>query len=196
MRIGRSREGSQQPTAQVPLASIVPNGHVTSIEYCNAEAGNETGNKTAFFVQNVRILLSPTDNAPVPASQRREAGSNRNRRTQPGAPNHPVLWNNGVIQALPELPGDNKGAALMINNSGQAVGYSANISTGIRSAVTWNNGMISQLSPLPGGCVYDEALGINAQGQVVGWSGTGSGLEHITRWNNGVATDLGTLGGA
>lgn len=112
--------------------------------------------------------------------------------------NHAVLWDDGAVFQLPELPGDDKSAALLIDDDCRAVGYSANSITGARSAVSWYRGEVSKLPSLPGQGGYDEALGINGAGRAIGYSGTEAGYgvsEHIALWDDRGLHDLGQLGG-
>jgi probable HAF family extracellular repeat protein len=122
----------------------------------------------------------------------------------------PFMWKNGVMNKLPTLGGPN-GAATMINNRGEVVGYAekdrqeAGCPVLEFEPVTWKGGKIRQLPTFrddPDGV----AAQINDNGQVVGSSGTcgsfnpNSGLylveNHALLWEkDGTVHDLGNLGG-
>jgi probable HAF family extracellular repeat protein len=120
------------------------------------------------------------------------------------------IWENGHMQKLPTLGGDN-GYAAGMNNRGQAVGWGENTVHDTTcnppqvlqfEAVIYGpgQGQIQQLPPYTGD-PDSAATAINDQGQVVGISGTcsnavgGFSAAHALMWNNGVATNLGSLGG-
>lgn len=104
----------------------------------------------------------------------------------------PVLWKKGKIQELPTFAGDPDGAAVAINDSGQAVGSSGNCTTGFH-ALLWQNGTATDLGNL-GGTMTNLAFNINNQGQVVGTSDLpGDTAHHAFLWQDGKITDLGTL---
>jgi probable HAF family extracellular repeat protein len=112
-----------------------------------------------------------------------------------------VLWTpiNNRIQELPPYPGDSVGAAVGINDSGQAVGATGScgpVSPALGAhAVLWENGQVKNLGSL-GGALSNVAYAINNRGQVVGLSDlSGDTTAHAFLWQNGTMTDLGTLPG-
>jgi len=146
----------------------------------------------------------------------------------PPNPTHRVtrgaIWRNGVITALPNLPGGNNANVFWINNRGQISGVAENgtfdpscsIVTPFQvyrfQPVIWGpNGEIQRvLSPLVSkGDTVAYAFTINDHGQTVGNSGlcstTGlppfsvgsSTAAHAVMWeSDGSVHDLGSLGGA
>jgi probable HAF family extracellular repeat protein len=98
-----------------------------------------------------------------------------------------------TLTELEPLPGTTSSYAQWVNNSGQAVGISANATANI--ATVWNSsGVPSSLTPLPG-TTSNYVTGINNSGQVVGTSYVGgSGI--ATVWNSsGVPSSLTPLPG-
>jgi probable HAF family extracellular repeat protein len=105
----------------------------------------------------------------------------------------PVVWDNGVIEDLHVFPGDSAGVALAINDSGEAVGFSASCTA--FHALLWRNGAVTDLGNL-GGIAGNVASAINNRGQIAGSSDLpGDTISHAFLWKNGVMTDLGTLPG-
>jgi probable HAF family extracellular repeat protein len=124
----------------------------------------------------------------------------------------PFLWQNGVMNPLPTLGGNN-GIATKINNLGEVAGTAENsmsdscpsgLTQNQSKPVVWRNGAVHEVPTYPGdpdGAVF----GINDAGQAAGASGTctpGSLITpvnlqplHALLWEEGKATDLGTLGG-
>jgi len=80
---------------------------------------------------------------------------------------HAVLWKNGVIHYLGELPGDVGSASLYINIHGVAVGFSANADYSVLHALAWEDGWIDYLPPLNALDVYTECTSINDAGDIV-----------------------------
>ena len=120
----------------------------------------------------------------------------------------PVMWHQGQPQELPTVYADPEGVAILVNNSGQAVGgtgncssYNTQLEIPLQSlhAVLWQNGQATDLGNL-GGTGHGLgilALGLNNKGQVVGVSDLqGDTASHAFLWNkSGGMQDLGALPG-
>ncbi|HEX4749304.1 MAG TPA: hypothetical protein VH302_07140 [Bryobacteraceae bacterium] len=132
----------------------------------------------------------------------------------PGGTCVPFLWQNGVMNPLPTLGGNN-GAANKINSPGEVAGTAENNmpdstcpSGGPQKyqfrPVVWRNGAVQEL-PTYSADPDGTAMAINDLGQAAGASGDcaafspimGDNLQplHALLWEGGRATDLGTLGG-
>ncbi len=139
-------------------------------------------------------------------------GNAENDTKDPGCPVFqfkPVIWENGKIQPLPTYAGDPVGAALAINDNGQAVGISGpcsafNPNLGLylvdAHALLWENGVVTDLGSLggPAGTFGgNHACAINNKGQVVGHSDlTGDTTFHAYVWTRETGMkDLETLPG-
>jgi len=126
----------------------------------------------------------------------------------------PFLWQNGAMNPLPTLGGNN-GAANQINNRGEVAGMAENDTpdpncppTGSQKLqfkpVVWKNGKVQELPTHPAD-PDGNALAINDYGQVAGGSGACTAFSpisltnllplHALLWDDGKATDLGNLGG-
>src|SRR5580704_186869 len=101
----------------------------------------------------------------------------------------PFLWQNGVMQALPTLGGNN-GQASGINNRGQAVGYSGTC-TAANFAVVWENGAATPLADL--GTPGAIAFAINGHNQIVGQAVNSEGTALAAIWENNTVRSLGVL---
>jgi len=119
------------------------------------------------------------------------------------------IWEDGVLEALPTLGGNN-GFATGTNNRGQTVGWAENTvhdSTCVAPqvlqfrAVVWGPAA-SQIAELPlvSGDTSSAATAINDRGQVVGISGRCDQAVgrftaiHAVLWDKGIVTDIGNLG--
>jgi probable HAF family extracellular repeat protein len=124
----------------------------------------------------------------------------------------PFLWQNGVMNPLPTLGGNN-GAANQINNRGEAAGVAENSTADTAcpapqvlqfKPVIWKRGAVTELRTVaedPDGV----AFAINDNGQAVGGSGVCAPFSqqlyinlqslHALLWQKGKVTDLGNLGG-
>jgi probable HAF family extracellular repeat protein len=118
------------------------------------------------------------------------------------------LWKNGVMQDLGTLGGTDA-QAVLINESGQAAGWSYTNSTPTQASACTSNGFVLTT----GSFLWDKGKGmvdvgtfggtctlaadLNNRGQVVGGSNlAGDLVTHPFRWHRGVLKDLGTLGGS
>lgn len=132
----------------------------------------------------------------------------------PGDSCVPFLWQNGVMNPLPTLGGNN-GAANKINNPGEVAGTAENNmpdstcpSGGPQKyqfkPVVWRNRAVQEL-PTYSADPDGTAMAINDLGQAAGASGDCAAFSpiildnlqplHALLWEDGKATDLGTLGG-
>jgi probable HAF family extracellular repeat protein len=132
----------------------------------------------------------------------------------PGGSCVPFLWQNGVMNPLPILGGNN-GAANKINSRNEAAGTAENNMSDSTcpsggpqkyqfKPVVWRNGAVQEL-PTYSGDPDGTAMAINDAGQAAGASGDCEAFSpilldnlqplHALLWEDGKATDLGNLGG-
>ena len=111
-----------------------------------------------------------------------------------------VVWDRGEIHELPPLPGDEVGAALRINDRGQAVGTSGPCSAtsyggfvlGVH-AVLWDQGRPVDLGS-PGDGLVTVAADVNDRGAVIGSASFADGSQHAFLWTReGGIRDLGLM---
>jgi probable HAF family extracellular repeat protein len=99
----------------------------------------------------------------------------------------PAMWSGNGIQALPLLPGDTSGFALVINDKGEAVGGTGSCgdivasATGLLAsarAVLWRNGAAIDLGSLFG-APGSVAVSINNRTEIIGGSPAPDGMNTI-----------------
>lgn len=111
-----------------------------------------------------------------------------------------VIWDGGTIHELPPLPGDEVGAALRINDRGQAVGTSGPCSATSYGgfvlgphAVLWDHGKPIDLGSVGDGSVA-VAADVNNRGTVIGSASFADGSQHPFLWTrDGGIRDLGLM---
>ncbi|MHC4065974.1 MAG: HAF repeat-containing protein, partial [Planctomycetota bacterium] len=108
-----------------------------------------------------------------------------------GHPEHPFLWENGVMTDLGTLGGCCS-YGYDLNDVGQVTGLSYLVD-GTYHAFLWEDGVVDDLGALPG-FEYSRAGGINDSGQVIGYSSHvpwgGSPDYTAFLWEGGVMIDL------
>jgi probable HAF family extracellular repeat protein len=111
-----------------------------------------------------------------------------------------VVWRGGKVHELPPLPGDEVGAALRINDRGQAVGTSGPCSATSYGgfvlgphAVLWDHGKPIDLGTVGDGRVT-VAADVNNRGTVIGSATFADGSQHPFVWTRrGGMRDLGLM---
>jgi uncharacterized membrane protein len=98
-----------------------------------------------------------------------------------------VLWANGQVTVLPQLPGFTSSSASTVSPTGEIVG-SAQGPSGLE-AMLWSNGGVQELPNLPDTSLT-LASDVNASGVIVGFSDN-----HAVEWINGQILDFGGYNG-
>ncbi|MGA8442961.1 MAG: hypothetical protein WB714_32405 [Candidatus Sulfotelmatobacter sp.] len=91
-----------------------------------------------------------------------------------------VLWKDGVITNLGNLPGDCGSSAFAINSLGQITGDSYNCVTGAPHPFLWENGRMygfNLVPPVGTEMLYSEPASINEKGEIVGYSFLNTGFQ-------------------
>lgn len=91
-----------------------------------------------------------------------------------------VLWKDGVITNLGNLPGDCGSSAYAINSKGQITGDSFNCVTGATRPFLWVNGHMYGFNfvPPPGTeLLFSEPASINNRGEIAGYSFLNTGFQ-------------------
>ena len=170
---------------------------------CSSEGAATSANGTV-------ALISETANSDADGEDFCGFGTNRQCLA--------AVWKNGILSALPALPGGNNSQAYFVNSQGEIIGLSENGTYDATCrdsapfhvrrllAVKWGfDGKPVPLSPLPGDTV-SFGFGINNIGQAVGTSGLCAtttlppnnppGGAHAVLWEaDGTPIDLGSLPG-
>jgi len=109
----------------------------------------------------------------------------------------PVVWKDGQLYDVQNLPGYQYGEVFDINASGMIVGEALNgnfvTPTATRAVLYSLEGEPLDLGTLGGAKAF--AGGINDQGDIVGAAETAGGQTHAFLYKDGVMQDIGTLGG-
>jgi len=180
------------PSATACLPFVWQNGVMTKLLTLGGANGAANAINNRGEVAGVAETTMPDPNPACPVSQFK-----------------PVIWENGRIQPLATFPGDTDGAAIGINDNGQAVGISGpcaafnpNLGFPLRDshALVWEkDGSVHDLGNLggDGGFGGNHACAINNRGQVVGHSDlTGDTTFHAYVWTGQTGMrDLGTRQG-
>jgi len=104
----------------------------------------------------------------------------------------PVLWQHGIVQALPTVDTNPDGVAYWINDQGEAVGYSGNCTTTLH-AVSWKDGTPTVLPDLGNGAA---AYSIDNEGDIAGAVGSANGETQTGAvWLDGKLTSFNLLPG-
>ncbi|MDY6984612.1 MAG: hypothetical protein SV422_16110 [Pseudomonadota bacterium] len=98
----------------------------------------------------------------------------------------------GAFRTLGHLPGYTSSTAVAINELGQAVGWSGDVTGATSRAVAWSGSSVIDLGTLAGDS-NSRALAVNDRGQVVGWSGNAENDSRAVFWQKGLMLDLNSL---
>jgi probable HAF family extracellular repeat protein len=112
----------------------------------------------------------------------------------PYPPSLAVVWEDGVVTALPPLAEGAAVSAADINDAGQIVGNSATTAAPwiVRHAVLWEDGSTIDLGSLGGN--FGLAAAINGEGDIAGYMADPATNEnHAFAWSNGTLTLLDPL---
>ncbi len=111
------------------------------------------------------------------------------------SPQAALLYNNGYLAGIGDLPGGLGNFPFALNNPGQVVGCDSLPSDGSHEhAYLFSDGLLSDLGTVAGG-YRTLAYGINDSAQIAGYVDFSNGTRHAFLYANGVMADLGTLGG-
>lgn len=103
-----------------------------------------------------------------------------------------VIWRNGQMQTLPQLPTLSSSIAIDISETGVVVG-SGRTSQYTSQAWRWSNGQLTQLSS--GSARGAGATGVNDVGSAIGFVDLGGNLDQAARWDGDTLTLLDHLSG-
>lgn len=135
------------------------------------------------------------DGVPIDLQGSKGQGCDINNRGQiagyseHGGESYAVLWENGKIRMLGAFAGK-KNEAVAINDRGQVVITSRNLSNGDCQSFLYQDGTLTDLGGLSA-----TASAINESGQIAGYALAMDEYPHAFVWQNGQMHDLGTLGG-
>lgn len=102
------------------------------------------------------------------------------------------LWEAGVFSTLEHLPGYTSSTAVALNEAGEAVGWSGDVTETTSSAALWSGGAVVALGSLDDDR-NSRALAVNDKGQVVGWSRNDANDSRAFFWQEGLMLDLNSL---
>lgn len=94
-----------------------------------------------------------------------------------GAQFRAVMWQQGVMTVLPTLSGSYYDTANLLDDQGDAAGYSV-LTSGVEHAVLWTNGTIQDLGP-------GHAVALNGLGQVLVQGVDAQGHTYPFIWDHG-----------
>lgn len=102
--------------------------------------------------------------------------------TPSGAQFRAVMWRQGAMTILPTLDGSYYDAPGLLDDQGDAAGYSV-LSSGVEHAVLWTSGTIEDLGP-------GRAVGLSGLGQVLVQGTDAQGSTRVFVWDHGSETTL------
>lgn len=144
----------------IAVASLAAQSATAAIEYRVTElpAYDPNLGVIPYAINNLGQVVGATANTTLPSA---------------------LLWSNGGVQYLGDLPGGVVASeAKSINDAGLIVGWSSGGTNGVHSAVFWQNGSLTEIGGLPLGTSSgqprtSQANAVNNLGQVVGIASIG-----------------------